>query len=124
MPLSLSIFLYSLCLTASGRGIRIFSIFLYLLLFPSSVLKLFISSFLAPLLHQGMFSSDFLFPFYLLSRAHSQTSVTSPTSKLILQPFRRFTYITAHSPTLLLLHLRPCHSPTLLSLLLRHKFFT
>ena len=27
---------------------------------------------------------------------------------LILQPFRQFTYITAHSPTLLLLHL--CHS--------------
>ena len=28
------------------------------------------------------------------------------TSQFILQPFRRFTYITAHSPTLLLLHLR------------------
>ena len=36
----------------------------------------------------------------------SNLSVTSPTSQLILQPFRRFTYITAHSPTLLLLHLR------------------
>ena len=51
-------------------------------------------------------------------------SVTSPTSKLILQPFRRFTYITAHSPTLLLLRLR--HSsfsnPSFASL--RHKFFT
>ena len=35
----------------------------------------------------------------------SNLSVTSPTSQLILQPFRRFTYITAHSPTLLLLHL-------------------
>ena len=33
-------------------------------------------------------------------------SVTSPTSQLILQPFRRFTYVTAHSPTLPLLHLR------------------
>ena len=30
----------------------------------------------------------------------------SPTSQLILQPFRRFTYITAHSPTLLFLHVR------------------
>ena len=40
-----------------------------------------------------------------------QLSVTSATSQLILQPFRRFTYITAHSPTLLLL-------------LLCHKFFT
>ena len=28
------------------------------------------------------------------------------TSQLILQPFRRFTYITTHSPTLPLLHLR------------------
>ena len=35
-------------------------------------------------------------------------SITSPTFQLILQPFRCFTYITAHSPTLLLLHL--CHS--------------
>ena len=36
----------------------------------------------------------------------SNLSATSPTSQLILQPFRRFTYVTAHSPTLLLLHLR------------------
>ena len=35
----------------------------------------------------------------------SNLSITSPTSQLILQPFRRFTYITAQSPTLLLLHL-------------------
>ena len=54
----------------------------------------------------------------------SNLSVTSPTSQLILQsfrrfttsqlklqPFRRFTYVTVHSPTLL-------------SLLLRHKLFT
>ena len=33
-------------------------------------------------------------------------SISSPTSQLILQPFPRFTYITAHSPTLPLLHLR------------------
>ena len=59
------------------------------------------------------------------SRAHSSTfpslhlrhssfsdpSVTLPTSQLILQPFRCFTYVTVHSPTLL-------------SLLLRHRFFT
>ena len=38
-------------------------------------------------------------------------SVALPTSQLILQPFRCFTYVTAHSPTL--------HS-----LLLRHKLFT
>ena len=35
----------------------------------------------------------------------SNFSVTSPTSQLILQPFRRFTYVTAHYPTLPLLHL-------------------
>ena len=33
-------------------------------------------------------------------------SVISPTSQLILQPFHRFTYFTAHSPTLPLLYLR------------------
>ena len=36
----------------------------------------------------------------------SNLPVTSPTSQLILQPFRCFTYVTAHSPTLPLLHLR------------------
>ena len=36
----------------------------------------------------------------------SNLSITSPTSQLILQPFRRFTYATAHSPSLPLLHLR------------------
>ena len=36
----------------------------------------------------------------------SNLSVTSPTSQLILQPFRRFTYVTAHYPTLPFLHLR------------------
>ena len=35
----------------------------------------------------------------------SKLPVTSPTSQLILQSFRRFTYVTAHSPTLPLLHL-------------------
>ena len=38
----------------------------------------------------------------------SKPSVTSPTSQLILQLFPRFTYITAHSPTLPLLHLHHC----------------
>ena len=38
--------------------------------------------------------------------SYSNLSVTSPTAQLILQLFRRFTYITAHSPTLPLLHLR------------------
>ena len=38
----------------------------------------------------------------------SNLSVTSPTSQLILQSFHRFTYVTAHSPTLPLLYL--CHN--------------
>ena len=81
----------------------------------------------------------------------SNLSVAPPTSQFILQPFRRFTYVTAHSPTLPLLHLRhrsfsnssftsptsqlilqpfrcftyvTAHSPTLLSLLLRQRLFT
>ena len=35
----------------------------------------------------------------------SNLSVTPPTSQLILQPFRRFTSVTAHSPTFPSLHL-------------------
>ena len=36
----------------------------------------------------------------------SKPYIASPMSQLILQHFRRFAYITAHSTTLLLLHLR------------------
>ena len=42
-----------------------------------------------------------------MSSAHSPTfPVTSLTPQLIILPFRRFTYVTAHSPALPLLHLR------------------
>ena len=51
-----------------------------------------------------MSSAVYLYIYELCS--FSNPSVTSPTSQLILQPFRRFTYVTAHSPTLQLLHLR------------------
>ena len=44
--------------------------------------------------------------------------------KFILQPFRRFTYVTAHSPTFASLHLRQIHSPILPSLYLRHSSFS
>ena len=67
----------------------------------------------------------------------SNLSVTSPTSQLILQPFRRFTYVTAHSPTLPSLYLRRSSfsnpsvalptsqlSPTLPSLYLRRSSFS
>ena len=57
----------------------------------------------------------------------SNLSVTSPTSQLILQPFRRFIYVTAHSATLPLLHVRYSSfsnpsfaSPTSPALHLRH----
>ena len=41
-----------------------------------------------------------------LESSFSNFSVTSPTSQLILQPFRRFTYVTAHSPIFPSLYLR------------------
>ena len=73
-----------------------------------------------------------------MQSSFSNLSVTSPTSQLILQPFHHFTYVTAHSSTLLshLLHHRlilqcfrcfnyvTAHSPTLLLLLLHHRIFT
>ena len=72
----------------------------------------------------------------------SNPSVAFPTSQFILQPFRCFTYVTVHSPTLLSLLLdhklfielilQPfrhftyvtIHSPTLPSLYLRHRSFS
>ena len=47
---------------------------------------------------------------HLHHNSFSNPSVALPTSQFILQPFRCFTYVTAHSPTLL-------------SLLLRHRLF-
>ena len=43
---------------------------------------------------------------HLRHSSFSNPSVALPMSQLILQPVRRFTYVTAHSPTLPLLHLR------------------
>ena len=61
-----------------------------------------------PLLH--LCHSSFSSPFSLFLRhkqsSFSDLSVTSPASQLILQPFRRFTYVAAHSPTLPLLQIR------------------
>ena len=48
---------------------------------------------------------------HLRHNSFSNPSVALPTSQLILQPFRCFTYVTAHSPTLL-------------PLLLIHRLFT
>ena len=64
----------------------------------------------------------------------SNSYIASPTSQLILQPFCRFTYVTAHSTTLSLFHLHhrhltyvTCeaepHSLTLLSFHPRHRSF-
>ena len=48
---------------------------------------------------------------HLRHSSFSNPSVALPTSQLILQPFRCFTNVTVHSPTLI-------------SLLLRHRLFT
>ena len=64
-----------------------------------------------------MYQNKLRYKLSLLSHTHckllhyeqssfSNLSVTLPTSQLILQPFRRFAYVTAHSPTQPLLHLR------------------
>ena len=73
---------------------------------------------------------------HLRHNSFSNSSVALPTSQLILQPFRCFTYVTAHSPILLSLLIRhrvfilqpfhrftyaTVHSPTLLLLHLRHN---
>ena len=56
--------------------------------------------------------------------------IASPMSRLNIQPFRRFTYVTVHSTALPLLHLRQrhftyvtAHSTTLPPLHLRHSSF-
>ena len=62
------------------------------------------------LIHLASHSSTFP-SLHLHHSSFSNPSVASPTSQFIHQPFRCFTYVTVHSPTLL-------------SLLLRHWFFT
>ena len=61
---------------------------------------------------------------HLRHSSFSKSSVTSPTSQLIIQPFRHFTYVTAHSPILLSLYLRHSSFSNLLSLHLRHSSFS
>ena len=45
-------------------------------------------------------------PLHRRHSSFSNPSVALPTSQIILQPFRCFTYVTAHSPNLISLHLR------------------
>ena len=54
----------------------------------------------------------------------SKPTITSSTSQLILQTFRRFTYAAAHSPTLPLLHLRHISFPNPSVIDLRHSSFS
>ena len=76
---------------------------------------------------------------HLHHNSFSNPSIALPTSQLILKPFRCFTYVIVHSPTLLSLLLRhklfilqpfrhftyiTTHSPTLPSLYLRHSSFS
>ena len=62
--------------------------------------------------HNSFSNPSFAFPtsqalhLIHLASSFSNRSVTFSTSQLILQPFRRFTYVTVHSPTLPLRHLR------------------
>ena len=46
------------------------------------------------------------FRFHLRHNSFSNPSLALPMSQLIVQPFRCFTYVTAHSPTLLTLYVR------------------
>ena len=65
------------------------------------------------------------FPSLLLRhRSFSNPSVTLPTSQLILQLFRCFTYVTAHSPTLQSPYLRHSSFSNFPSLHLRHSSFS
>ena len=81
-----------------------------------------------PLLHLRHSSAHSpTFPSLLLRRRLlSNLSIALPTSQLILQPFRCFTYVTVQSPTLPLLQLRHCsvHCPTFPSLLLRRSLIS
>ena len=63
---------------------------------------------------------------HLHHTSFSKLSVISPTPQLILQPFRRFTYATAHSPTPSFASptSQLCSSPTFSSLDLRHSSFS
>ena len=91
---------------------------------PPGSLKAYVTAFSNPSVASP--SSQFILqPLFRFS--FSNLSVTSPTSQLILQSFHRFTYVTALSPTLLLLHLRHSSfsnpsfaSPTSQALHLRH----
>ena len=56
----------------------------------------------------GSAHSPTLQSLHLRHSSLSNPSVASSTSQLILQPFRRFTYVTTHSSTFSSLHL--CHS--------------
>ena len=67
----------------------------------------FMSSFTCLLL--GKITSWFATPPVYNHASFSNTYIDSPTSQLILQPFHRFNYVTAHSTALPLLHLRHRH---------------
>ena len=60
-----------------------------------------------PSLHLRHNSFSNLSSFHRRHNSFSKTSVALPTSQLILQPFRCFTYVTVNSPTLLSILL--CH---------------
>ena len=67
---------------------------------PSHALGFWLTLFFMSRAHSPNFPS-----LYLRQNSFSNPSVALPTSQLILQPFRCFTYVTVHSPTLPSLHL-------------------
>ena len=65
-----------------------------------------------------------LFRRFTYVTTHSPTLLLLHLRLLVLQPFRHFTYVTTHSPTLLLLHLRLLVLQPFSSLHLRHNSFS
>ena len=97
----------SVALPTSQLILQPFRCFTYVTAYSPTLLSLLQrhSSFSNPL---SLLVRHRLFTYVTWQSSFSNLSATSPTSQLILQPLRRFTYVTAHSPTLPLLHL--CHS--------------
>ena len=60
----------------------------------------------------------------LRHNSFSNPYVALPTSQIILQPFRCITYVTAHSPTFPLFHLRQCSFSKPSVALLCHSSFS
>ena len=108
----------SVALPTSQLVLQLFHCFTYVTLHCPTFLSLLLRHSRA---HSPTFPS-----LHLCHNSFSNPSFALPTSHLIFQPFRCFTYVTVYSPTFLSLLLRHsrAHSPTSPSLLLRHNSFS